>query len=358
MKALILAGGLGSRLRPLTQTGAKQLLPVANKPLIFHVLEDIAAMGVREVVVVVGTETTQGIRAALQNGSQWGLHIEYVHQEQPLGLAHAVLISEAAIGDSPFAMYLGDNLIQGGTKGFRKQFEETRPAALLVLHHVDNPRELGVAEFNSLGKLVRVVEKPANPPSNWAVTGIYFFDKRIFDAAKAIKPSRRNELEITDAIQWLIDHHQPVEVARHEGWWKDTGKPEDILEANMLVLQGIHGAVDPSAQVDASSHLVGEVILGPNVVVSGSTIRGPVIVGANARIEESFIGPFTAIGAGAVIHKSEVSASIIMEQARITNVPVMLDWALVGRNAIVESRGKRPAAHSLVLGDSSRVTLA
>lgn len=358
MKALILSGGLGSRLRPLTQTGAKQLLPVANKPLIHHVIEDIRATGIRDVVIVVGPETALGIKTFVAEGARWGLNVSYVLQEKPLGLAHAVLISEQALGAEPFVLYLGDNLIQGGIAPYRAEFEAKKPASLLVLNQAKNPQELGVAEFDTQGRLVRVVEKPAHPPSNWAVTGIYFFTPVIFSAARAIKPSKRTELEITDAIQWLLDHGHSVEAARHAGWWKDTGKPEDILEANVLALGDMKGSVDPTAVIDGESQLLGEVTVGPGTTIRRAKIRGPVIIGANVNIEDAFIGPFSAIGDGARVCKSELTASIIMEQAQILDVPVPLDWALIGKGAVVERQARRPAAYSLILGDASRVTLA
>ena len=357
MKALILAGGFGSRLRPLTQTGAKQLLPVGNKPIIHHVLEDIRTAGITDVCVIVGNETAVGIRRDLGDGGHWGLQITYLHQEQPLGLAHCVLLAESFLKSDPFVMYLGDNLLQWGIAPFLATFQEKKPNALALLCDVRNPTEFGVAELDEQGLLKRIVEKPASPPSNWAVTGIYFFDHHILEAVRAIKPSGRNELEITDAIQWLLDNGFTVGCEKLQGWWKDTGKPDDLLEANFLVLQDLKGTADGSVTIDQESRIIGEVNIGPRVEIKRSVIRGPVIIGAGSQIEDAYIGSSTSVGAGCLIKNSEISCSIVMDGARLEDLPVTIDWSIIGRGAVVCREDKKPRALNLVLGDVSRVGL-
>ena len=357
MRALVPAGGLGSRLRPLTQTGAKQLLPIANKPIIHYVLEDIRAAGITEVIVLVGTETATGIMANLQNGSQWDLNIEYVHQDKPLGLAHCVITAEDQLRGNDFVMYLGDNLLERGVKNYVADFENNSANAMVVLSQVPKPTEFGVADFDRNGTLRSLVEKPKIPPSDWAMTGIYFFDETILEAIHAIEPSGRGELEITDAVQWLLDHGYDVGHRKHEGWWKDTGRPDDLLEANLLILQGIRRQVDASAVIDDQSQLLGEVHVGPGVKIVRSVIRGPVIIGEGAAIEDSYIGASTSLGAGSRIVHSEVSCSIIMEGACIENLPTAIDWSLIGRDAVVNRANNRPKATNLIVGDVSRVSL-
>ena len=358
MKALILAGGSGTRLRPLTQTGAKQLLPVGNKPIIHYVLENIRAAGITDVGVIVGSETAVGIQRDLQDGSRWDLRTTYIFQEEPLGLAHCVILAEEFMQRDSFVMYLGDNLIKGGIVDFATVFQKNQPNALTLLREVQNPTEFGVAEFHEDGRLKRLVEKPASPPSKCAMTGIYFFDHHIFEAVGAIKPSHRGELEITDAIQWLLDHNFKVEYEKVPGWWKDAGKPEDILEANVLVLQGLAGGIDDSALIDEESQLIGEVKVGERAQIRRSVVRGPVIVGAGATIEDSYIGASTSIGADCLIRNSEISCSIVMERAKILDVPVAIDWSLIGKDAVVYQGDSKPRALNLVLGDVSSVGLA
>jgi len=357
VKALILAGGLGSRLRPLTQTGAKQLLPVGNKPIIHYVLENLAKANITEVGMIVGTETAVGIEQDLQDGSRWGVNITYLYQEHPLGLAHCVIVGEEFLQDDPFVMYLGDNMHRGGIESFASGFLSSGKTAQIQLVKIPNPRDFGVAEFNEDGSLKRLVEKPTEPPSDWALTGIYFFQSAIIKAAHAIKPSRRGELEITDAIQWLLDNGFSVGHQKLEGWWKDTGQPADLLEANILVLQDLEGSVDPSASIDSESQLIGEIQVGSGVQISGSVIRGPVIIGPGATIKDSFIGASTSLGAGCVVTSSEVSCSIIMDGAQVLDLPVAIDWSLIGRDAVVHRGNARPRALNLVLGDASNVGL-
>jgi glucose-1-phosphate thymidylyltransferase len=357
MRALVPAGGLGSRLRPLTQTGAKQLLPIGNKPIIHYVLEDIRDAGITDVVVLVGTETAAGITANLKDGSEWGLEIRYVHQDQPLGLAHCVITAEEQLRGDSFVMYLGDNMHKGELSPYADDFRSGSSNATILLSQVSEPREFGVAQFDQEGALQKLVEKPENPPSEWVMTGMYLFDETILKAVHAIKPSRRNELEITDAIQWLIDHGYDVQHRKLEGWWKDTGKPDDLLEANLLVLQDIRGEVDSSAIIDDASQLLGNVKVGAGVEIRRSVIRGPVIVGDGAVIEDSYIGSSTSLGARSKVIHSEVSCSIIMEGAVVENLPTPIDWSLIGRDAVVRRADNQPKAVNLIVGDVSRVAL-
>jgi len=357
MKALILAGGSGTRLRPLTQTGAKQLLPVGNKPIIHYVLENIRAAGITDVGVIVGSETAVGIQRDLQDGSRWDLRTTYIFQEEPLGLAHCVILAEEFMQRDSFVMYLGDNLIKGGIVDFATVFQKNQPNALTLLREVQNPTEFGVAEFHEDGRLKRLVEKPASPPSKCAMTGIYFFDHHIFEAVGAIKPSHRGELEITDAIQWLLDHGFKVDYEMLTDWWKDAGNPQDLLESNMLVLQDFKGSVHHSAKIDEESQIIGEVQIESDVVINRSIIRGPVIVGPGSKIEDAYIGASTSLGAGSVVKNSEVSYSIVMEGAKILDVPTPIDWSLIGRDVVVCRGEQKPRALNLILGDVSNVTL-
>ena len=357
MRALVPAGGLGSRLRPLTQTGAKQLLPVGNKPIIHYVLEDIRDAGISDVVVLVGAETAAGIRANLKDGREWGLEIQYVHQDQPLGLAHCVIMAEELLRGDSFVMYLGDNMHKGKLSPYADDFRSSSSNAIVLLSQVSEPREFGVAQFDQEGVLQKLVEKPKIPPSDWAMTGMYFFDETILKAVHCIKPSGRNELEITDAIQWLIDHGYDVQHRKLDGWWKDTGKPDDLLEANLLVLQGLQGEIDESALIDSESQLLGDVRIGAGVQIKRSVIRGPVVIGDGAVIEDSYIGASTSLGAGSKVLHSEVSSSIIMEGAVLNDLPLPIDWSLIGRDAKVHRANNRPKALNLVVGDASRIAL-
>jgi len=357
MKALVLAGGLGSRLGPLTRSGAKQLLPVANKPIIHYVLENLRAAEITDVGVLVGSQTADGIKQNLQDGSGWGLNITYIYQEEPLGLAHCVLVAEEFLDGQPFVMYLGDNMLRGGIKPYVARFLEERPNALLLLTEVEDPAQFGVAEFTDDGRLKRLVEKPQSPPSNRAITGIYFFDHHVIEAAHSISPSWRNELEITDAIQWLLDNQLKVDYSLLPGWWKDTGNPDDLLEANVLVLQDLIGGIDSSAVIDSESQILGQVLMGPGVEIRRSVIRGPVVIGPHCKVEDAYIGASTALGAKSVVKNSEVSCSIIMEGASIEDVPVAIDWSLIGRDAVVCPGRAKPNALNLVLGDLSKVAL-
>jgi len=353
VKALIPAGGAGTRLRPITHTSAKQLVPVANKPILFYALEAIAAAGVTEVGIIVG-DTADEVRAAVGDGERWGLRVTYLPQDQPRGLAHCVLIAREFLGDDDFVMYLGDNLLGEGVTEFVRLFEEERAAARILLVRVPDPQNFGVAELDGDGTVMRLVEKPKSPPSDLALVGVYLFDPTIHEAVRSIEPSWRDELEITDAIQWLIDHGHPVHSQVVAGYWKDTGQVEALLEGNRLVLESLEPAVE--GKVDAESRLVGRVVVQPGAEVTRSTIRGPAIIGEGTRIVDSFIGPFTSIYYGCEILRSEVEHSIVLEQSKVVDMARIED-SLIGKKVEVCRSRARPQAHRLILGDHSRVDL-
>jgi glucose-1-phosphate thymidylyltransferase len=351
MKGLILSGGKGTRLRPLTYTSAKQLVPVANKPVLFYGLEAMADAGIRQVGIVVG-DTAAEIRAAVGDGSRWGLEVTYIEQDAPRGLAHAVLISEPYLGHEPFVMYLGDNLLNRGIRHFVEQFAATRPAAQILLTHVQDPQMFGVAELRD-GKVVGLVEKPKAPKSDLALVGVYMFGPAIFDSVKRIRPSFRNELEITDAIQDLID--QGLDVRPHivDGWWKDTGKLEDMLEANRLILDTLDRRVEGT--VDAASRIEGKVVIEPGAVIERSIVRGPVIIGARARIIHAYVGPFTSIMNDVEIRDAEIEHSIVLEGSVISDLQNRVEDSLIGRNVRIYREPVKPSAFRFMLGDNSEV---
>jgi glucose-1-phosphate thymidylyltransferase len=374
VKALVLAGGRGTRLRPITHTSAKQLVPVANKPVLFYGLEAIAAAGIREVGIVVSdpremlhpdhrtgemvtvmVNSQAEIRAAVGDGSRFGLTVTYIEQEAPLGLAHAVKISQAFMKDDPFVMYLGDNLIKDGVTPFVREFEAERPDAQILLARVNNPSEFGVAELTG-DRVTRLEEKPKQPKSDLALVGVYLFSACVFEAVNAIRPSARGELEITDAIQHMISTGKRVRSHVIGGWWKDTGKVEDMLEGNRMMLTGLQAKVEGT--VDAATVIEGAVAIGPGATVERSRLRGPLVIGANARVADSYVGPFTALGEGVHLVHAEIEHSIVMERSRIVDVPDRIESSLIGKEAVVTASGARPRAHRLMLGDSSRVELA
>ncbi|MEN3000232.1 MAG: glucose-1-phosphate thymidylyltransferase [Armatimonadota bacterium] len=352
MKALILAGGKGTRLRPLTYSMAKQLVPVANKPVLFYGLEAVAQAGIREVGIVVG-DTAAEIQAAVGDGTRWGLQVTYIPQPQPLGLAHAVLVAEPFLGTTPFVMYLGDNLIKSSIAPLVREFERDRPNALILLAEVPNPHEFGVAVLRGR-RVVKLVEKPKEPPSNFALVGVYLFDHHIFEAARAIKPSWRNELEITDAIQYLIDHGYTVRWHTITGWWKDTGSLDALLEANRLVLEDLESCVEGEL---TESELHGRVAIGAGSRLVRCTVRGPAIIGQNCTLEDCYIGPFTSIGNGVYLRACEVEYSIVLDGSRIEQIEPRIEHSLLGKNVLVSGRARRPRALRLMLGDSSSVEL-
>ena len=351
MKALVLSGGKGTRLRPLTYTGAKQLVPLANKPVLFYVLEDIVAVGVTEIGIVVG-DTADQIRSAVGDGSAFGARITYIPQDRPAGLAHAVKIAQEFLGDDRFVMYLGDNFVEGGIAGFVQDFQSSSSNASVLLYQVPNPQAFGVAELEN-GRIVNLQEKPASPHSNLALVGIYLFDKTIFRAVSAIKPSARGELEITDAISWLLHNGFDVRSQELEGWWIDTGKMEDLLDANRLVLQSIRRDVRGSVSEDCT--LQGNVVISEGATITASTLRGPLVIGRGTRIENSYVGPFSAIGDNCVVRQSELEHSIVMEGTHILDVPLRIEDSLIGRDVVVTRSSPQPAAYKLMLGDHSKV---
>ncbi|NRQ32532.1 glucose-1-phosphate thymidylyltransferase [Nonomuraea sp. NN258] len=353
MKALVLAGGSGTRLRPITHTSAKQLVPVANKPVLFYGLEAIAETGIREVGLVVG-DTQAEIESAVGDGSAFGLRVTYLRQEAPLGLAHAVLIARDFLGDEDFVMYLGDNFIVGGITDLVDTFARTRPAAQILLTKVGDPRQFGVAELDLEGRVVGLEEKPARPKSDLALVGVYLFSPAVHAAVAELRPSWRGELEITDAIQWLIEADLQVESTLISGYWKDTGNVTDMLEVNRLVLESLEPRVD--GLVDDSSELVGRVVVEPGAVVERSRVVGPVIVGAGTRVQDSYVGPFTSVGADCVVAGSEIEYSIVLPRASITGVG-RIESSLIGHDVEVTASLNTPKAHRLVLGDHSKVQI-
>jgi glucose-1-phosphate thymidylyltransferase len=351
MKGLILSGGKGTRLRPLTFTQAKQLMPVANKPVLFYGIEALKEAGIEEIGIVVG-DTKQEIVEAVGDGKRWDVKVTYIEQEEPLGLAHAVMISEDFLGKDPFVMYLGDNILKTGILSLVQEFKQRTPNSLILLTEVPNPQMFGVAELRE-GRVVRLVEKPKKPKSKLALVGVYMFDFHVFEAVKAIKPSWRNELEITDAIQYLVDHGYEVQPHLVSGWWKDTGKIEDILEANRLILEGITACVEGS--LDEASRINGNVIIEKDVVVKNSVIRGPAIIGAETEIIDSYIGPFTSIQKRCRIIQTEIEHSIILEGSEIRDVGSRIDESLIGREVKIYKCPPKPSAYRFMVGDKSEI---
>ena len=370
VKALILAGGAGTRLRPITHTRAKQLVPVANKPILFYGLEAIAEAGIKQVGIVVG-DTEAEIRAAVGDGSDWGLTVTFLPQEAPLGLAHAVLIAREYLGEDDFVMYLGDNLLKQSLKDFVDRFEADRqrsrtptlqdesdghgPCAQILLKAVPDPHQFGVAELDPTGSVVRLVEKPTDPPSDLALVGVYLFDARVHQAVASIEPSSRGELEITDAIQWLIDQGLRVRAEVLEGWWIDTGKLTPLLEANRLLLETLERRID--GEVDEDSEIDGRVVVDKGARVIRSRIRGPVAIAAGTTIVDSFIGPFTAIGRDCEIEGSEIEHSVILEECRVIRAGRLED-SLLGQKVEVTRSDRRPRATRLMVGDHGNIDLS
>jgi glucose-1-phosphate thymidylyltransferase len=352
MKGLILSGGRGTRLRPITFTSAKQLVPVANKPILFYGIEALAASGIRDIGIVVG-ETGQEIREAVGDGSRFGVSVTYIQQEAPLGLAHAVLVSEPFLGTDTFCMYLGDNLIREKLSPLVERFKQDKPNGQILLARVPDPAQFGVAELRD-GKVVRLVEKPRVPPSDLALVGVYMFDATVFQAVRAITPSARGELEITDAIQWLIDRGRLVRPHVIDGWWKDTGKLEDMLEANRIILDTLLPRTEGRVE---NSEIHGRVVVEPDARIIGSTVRGPAIIGRGARIEHAYIGPFTSIGDGVSVRGSEVEHSILLEGSSVVDIGGRIESSLIGRNVSIYRSASRPRSFNFMLGDRSEVGL-
>ena len=355
MKGLILSGGKGTRLRPLTYTSAKQLVPVANKPVLFYAIESIVEAGITDIGIIVG-DTHEEIRAAVGDGSRFGAKVTYIQQPAPLGLAHAVMIAEEYLNGSPFVMYLGDNLIAGGITSLVEEFRASACNSQILLAKVPNPQQFGVAELTGEGKIRRLVEKPREPQSNLALVGVYMFDPHIFESVRRIKPSWRNELEITDAIQDLIDRGLDVHPHIVRGWWKDTGKLEDMLEANRIVLEGLDARRGVTiGAIGTDSRIEGRVFLGEGVELIDSLVRGPVVIGDGARLEHAFVGPYTSIGERCTLMHCEVENSIILADSEIRDIPRRIDGSLIGRNVKIVKTDFKPKAYRFMLGDNSEV---
>ncbi len=359
LKGLILSGGKGTRLRPITHTSAKQLVPVANKPVLFYGIEAMAEAGIEEVGIIIAPETGQEIEAAAGDGSRFGLAITYILQDEPLGLAHAVLTAEPFLGGNPFVMYLGDNLLQGGITELVDAFRANEPDALILLTPVPDPENYGVAELaaapdGEIGPVQRLVEKPAEPATDLALVGVYMFTAGIHDAARAIEPSPRGELEITDAIQHLVDSGRRVEPHIVRGWWKDTGRLEDMLEANRLILDNLTDLVEGEL---VDSQLDGRVVIAPGAVLERTNVRGPAVIGAGAVLRDCYIGPYTSIGEDCRIIGSEVEHSILLAGCTVAELDGRMESSLLGRNVTIRRGDRQPRAYRFMVGDNSDISI-
>ncbi len=354
MKALVLAGGAGTRLRPITHTSAKQLLPVANKPVLFYGLESIRDAGLTDVGIIVG-DTAPAIREAVGDGSAFGLDVTYIQQDAPLGLAHAVLISREFLGADDFVMYLGDNFIVGGISPFIDEFRASQPDAQIMLTKVPDPRQFGVAIVDELGQVVGLEEKPAQPKSDLALVGVYMFTSSVHEAVRSLKPSPRGELEITEAIQWLIDHGRKVAHTTISGYWKDTGNVTDMLEVNRLVLETIEPR--QSGVVHPGCDLIGRIVIESGAQISASRIVGPAIIGARTQVVNSYIGPFTSVAEDCTVADSEIAYSILLRGASVSGAG-RIETSIIGREAEVTPAPRVPKIHRLILGDHSQVQIS
>jgi glucose-1-phosphate thymidylyltransferase len=352
LKGLILSGGKGTRLRPITYTSAKQLVPVANKPVLFYGIEAMAAAGIEQVGIIIAPETGDEIRGAAGDGSRFGVEITYIVQDEPLGLAHAVLTGEPFLGSDPFVMYLGDNLLQGGIAELVNQFRAHQPEALILLTPVPDPENYGVAELGADGGVVRLVEKPAEPASDLALVGVYMFTPTIHAAARAIEPSARGELEITDAIQWLVDGGRRVESHVVRGWWKDTGRLDDMLEANRLILETIERRVEGELE---DCQIDGRVVVEAGARLERATVRGPAVIGSGALLRDAYVGPYTAVGAGCVIENAEVEHSILLESSSVRGLEGRMESSLLGKNVAISRDDRQPRAYRFMVGDNSEI---
>lgn len=357
MKALILAGGKGTRLRPLTYTGAKQLVPVANQPILWYGIHSLVQAGITEIGIIISPETGNEVRAKTGTGAAFGAHITYILQDYPGGLAHAVKIAEPFLADSPFVMYLGDNLIQSELGSFITTFQTQNLDALILLRAVSNPSAFGVAKVDEQGRVLQLVEKPKIPPSNLALVGIYLFSPVIHEAIACIQPSSRGELEITDAIQTLIDQQKKVEASRLEGWWLDTGKKDDLLEANRIILDT---CLTPAlaGDIDAQSQVIGRVQIGEGSKLINCRIRGPVIIGKDCYLENCFIGPYSSIADRAVLIEAELEHSVVLQAAKITGIHQRIVDSVIGQRAQICTAAQRPKALRFLIGDDSQIELA
>ena len=356
MKALILSGGKGTRLRPLTYTGAKQLVPVANKPILWYGIEAIVKAGITEIGIIISPETGAEIERKTGDGSRFGAKITYILQDSPDGLAHAVKIAQPFLGDSPFVMYLGDNLIADDLEQYLSNFKKDNLDALILLKQVSNPTAFGVAKINEKGQVLELVEKPKNPPSNLALVGIYFFSPKIYDAIANLQPSARGELEITDAIQSLLEEKKQVSASQLKDWWLDTGKKDDLLEANRIILDT---SLSPKndADIDDNSKVIGRVKIGKNTKIINSTIRGPVIIGENCYLENCFIGPYSSIADKVHLSETDLEHSVILESAEVIDIEQRIVDSVIGQRAKLHLAPKRPKALSFLIGDDSQIQL-
>ncbi len=353
LKGLILSGGKGTRLRPITHTSAKQLVPVANKPVLFYGIESMVAAGITDIGIIIAPETGDEIREAAGEGSQFGASITYVPQAEPLGLAHAVLTAEEFIGDSSFVMYLGDNLLQGGLVSLTETFKSNSPDALILLTKVPDPEHFGVAELKD-GKVVQLAEKPAEPKTDLALVGVYMFTSSIFDAARAIEPSARGELEITDAIQYLVDSGKTVEPHLVEGWWKDTGRLEDMLEANRQVLDGIVHDVQGEL-IDCT--IDGRVLIEKGARLERSVVRGPAVIAAGAKLVDAYVGPYSSIGENVVVERAEIEYSIVLADSTITDLGARMEASLIGKHSKIARTNGMPRTFRMLVGDNCEIGL-
>jgi glucose-1-phosphate thymidylyltransferase len=354
VKGLVLAGGKGSRLRPLTATGAKQLVPVANQPVIYYALKQMVDAGITEIGIITG-DTDAQVREVLGDGSAFGARFTYLHQPAPLGLAHAVATGAEFLGDSRFCMYLGDNFLKQGIVEHAKRFNESTAQAQILLKKVDDPSALGVAVLDEAGNVARLVEKPKTNISDLAVIGVYFFGPEIHDITPTLRPSGRGELEITDAIQGLIDAGHNVTATMIQDEWIDTGKKDDMLEANRVVLETIRRRID--GELDDASAVIGEVVIEPGAVIRRSVVRGPAVIGKGTILENVFVGPFTAIGADCELTNCEIEHSIVMDKSKIRNVQPRISDSLVGKEVVIDRRDEMPRTLRFLLGDHSHVSI-
>jgi glucose-1-phosphate thymidylyltransferase len=354
MKGLILSGGKGTRMRPITHTAAKQLLPVANKPILFYAVEALKKAGINEIGIIISPETGADVRLTVGNGDRWGLRIVYILQDEPLGLAHAVRTARGFLGDSPFVMYLGDNLIKDGVAPLVERFCARNPDAMILLKEVTNPSAFGVAQLNEEGRILLLEEKPAKPKSNLALVGVYLFNAAIHKAIDAITPSRRGELEITDAIQKLIEMGHAVDSHILTSWWLDTGKKDDMLEANRVVLDEMT-EFEQKGVLEGSTVVVGRVSIGPGSILKNCTVRGPAVIGSDCVLEDSYVGPFTSIGDGARVSHAEIEHSILRENCRILEFHGRIEDSLIGISVELTRGHRKPVAYRLMLRDYSKV---
>jgi len=356
MKALILSGGKGTRLRPLTYTGAKQLVPVANKPILWYGISAIVEAGITDIGIIISPETGQEIKEKTGDGSQFGATITYITQDEPAGLAHAVKIAQPFLGDSPFIMYLGDNIVEADLSTFLEEFKKENEDALILLRSVSNPSAFGVAKVDEKGKVLQLIEKPKDPPSNLALVGVYFFTSVVHSAIAQIQPSARGELEITDAIQWLIDQKRNVGSRQLQGWWLDTGKKDDLLEANRIILD-TRLDIEVLGEVDEKSEIIGRVKIGEGTQIINSTIRGPVMIGENCVLENCFIGPYSSIADGVKLIEADLEHSVILKDSKVLHIQQRIVDSLIGERVELKIAPKRPKAMRFLIGDDSQIEL-